>query len=123
MKTIITVLKKELRRFFTDSRMLTSIFLPGILIYFIYSLLGGVMTDITQQEITDYTIYVENEPVELSNLYDVEGWTVKKNVDKTLTKEEIIAKVSDGSVDLYIIYEENFMEKVLNYQTIILKNF
>ena len=93
MKTIITVLKKELRRFFTDSRMLISIFLPGILIYFIYSLLGGVMTDITQQEITDYTIYVENEPAELSNLYDVEGWTVEKNVDKTLTKEEIIAKV------------------------------
>ena len=117
MKTIITVLKKELRRFFTDSRMLISIFLPGILIYFIYSLLGGVMTDITQQEITDYTIYVENEPAELSNLYDVAGLTVEKNVDKTLTKEEIIAKVSEGSVDLYIIYEENFMEKVLNYQT------
>ena len=117
MKTIITVLKKELRRFFTDSRMLTSIFLPGILIYVIYSLLGGVMTDVLSPEITEYTIYVANEPTELVSLYEVEGWVVDKNSDTSLTKEEIIAMVSDGSVDVYVIYEEDFMQKVENYET------
>ena len=90
MKTIITVLKKELRRFFTDSRMLMSIFLPGILIYVIYSLLGGVMTDMLSPEITEYSIYVVNEPTELVGLYNVEGWVVVKNADTTLTKEEIL---------------------------------
>ena len=117
MKTIITVLKKELRRFFTDSRMLTSIFLPGILIYVIYSLLGGVMTDVLSPEITEYKIYVANEPTELVSLYDVEGWVVDKNADTSLTKEEIISMVSDGSVDIYVIYEEDFMQKVINYET------
>ena len=117
MKTIITVLKKELRRFFTDSRMLTSIFLPGILIYVIYSLLGGVMTDVLSPEITEYTIYVANEPTELVGLYEVEGWVVDKNLDTSLTKEEIIAMVSNGSVDIYVIYEEDFMQKVANYET------
>lgn len=116
MKTILTVLKKELRRFFTDSRMLFSIFLPGVLIYIIYSLLGGVVMDFTSHEITDYTIYIENEPAELSDIYDNDGWTVLKN-EKDLTKDEIIALVSNGSVDLYIIYEEDFYNKVLAYQT------
>ena len=117
MKTIITVLKKELRRFFTDSRMLTSIFLPGILIYVIYSLLGGVMTDVLSPEITEYTIYVANEPTELVSLYEVDGWVVDKNTDTSLTKEEIISMVSDGSVDIYVVYEENFMQKVAEYET------
>ncbi len=116
MKTIFTVLKKELRRFFTDSRMLFSIFLPGVLIYVIYSLLGGIVMDFTSQEITDYVIYIENEPIELKNIYDNDGWTVLKN-EKDLTKEEIISLVSNGSVDLYIEYEEDFYNRVLEYQT------
>ena len=121
MKTIITVLKKELRRFFTDSRMLISIFLPGSLIYVIYSLIGGVVTDMMTPTFTEFEIYVENEPAELSaelsELYSYYGWTVIKNSDSTLTKEDIMAKVSDGSVDLYVIYEENFAQKVNEYET------
>ena len=113
MKTILTVLKKELRRFFTDKRMLTSIFLPGILIYVIYSLLGGVVTDFTTQEITNYTIYVENEPVELSDIYNETSWTVNKNIED-LSKEEILLKIKEGTVDLYIVYEDEFSSKIQN---------
>lgn len=113
MKTILTVLKKELRRFFTDSRMLISIFLPGVLIYVIYSLLGGVMTDMTAQEITNYTIYVENEPLEFANMYDKTMWTINKNPE-SLTKDEILVKIKEGTVDLYIIYEEGFFDKINN---------
>ena len=113
MKTILTVLKKELRRFFTDTRMLTSIFLPGILIYVIYSLLGGVVTDFTTQEIINYTIYVENEPVELSDIYNETSWTVNKNIED-LSKEEILLKIKEGTVDLYIVYEDEFSSKIQN---------
>ena len=113
MKTILTVLKKELRRFFTDNRMLISIFLPGILIYLIYSLLGGVVTDYTTQEITNYTIYIENEPAELVNMYSDTGWTINKNPE-SLTKDEILVKIKEGTVDLYIIYEEGFSDKIDN---------
>lgn len=114
MKKIITILKKELRRFFTDRRMVISIFLPGILIYFIYSLMGGIMTDSMNKEITEYTIYVENEPVEVDLLFQQLGWKFHKNIEN-LSSEEIINKVSEGGADLYIIYEENFMEKVDKY--------
>ena len=113
MKTILTVLKKELRRFFTDNRMLISIFLPGILIYLIYSLLGGVVTDYTTQEITNYTIYIENEPAELVNMYSDTGWTINKNPE-SLTKDEILVKIKEGTVDLYVVYEEGFSDKIDN---------
>lgn len=113
MKTIMTVLKKELRRFFTDSRMLTSIFLPGVLIYVIYSLLGGVVMDFTNKEITEYTIYVVNEPTELEIMYEIPSWTVDEITD-SLSNEEALEKVKDGTIDLYIVYEENFMDNVLN---------
>ena len=114
MSKIFAVLKKELRRFFTDKRMVMSIFLPGILIFTIYSLLGDTITDMTSQQITDYTVYIENEPELLSSMFNIDGWTVLKN-EEALTKEEILSKVSDGSVDLYIIYEEDFIEKVNAY--------
>lgn len=116
MSKIFVVLKKELRRFFTDRRMLTSIFLPGILIFIIYSLLGGVVTDMMSQQITDYSVHIENEPTEFSMIFDVSDWNVEKNKE-ALTKEEAINKISEGSLDLYIIYEEDFYNKILAYDT------
>ena len=116
MSKIFVVLKKELRRFFTDRRMLTSIFLPGILIFIIYSLLGGVVTDMMNQQITDYSVHIENEPTEFSMIFDVSGWNVEKNKE-ALTKEEAISRISEGSLDLYIIYEEDFYNKILAYDT------
>ena len=116
MSKIFVVLKKELRRFFTDRRMLTSIFLPGILIFIIYSLLGGVVTDMMSQQITDYSVHIENEPIEFSMIFNVSDWNVEKNKE-ALTKEEAISKISEGSLDLYIIYEENFYNKILAYDT------
>ena len=116
MSKIFVVLKKELRRFFTDRRMLTSIFLPGILIFIIYSLLGGVVTDMMSQQITDYSVHIENEPTEFSMIFDVSDWNVEKNKE-VLTKEEAISRISEGSLDLYIIYEEDFYNKILAYDT------
>lgn len=43
MKNIITIFKKEMKRFFTDRRMLAALFLPGILMYVLYSVMGNVM--------------------------------------------------------------------------------
>lgn len=40
---ILTILKKELARFFGDRRLLVSILMPGLLIYFLYSFMGSAM--------------------------------------------------------------------------------
>ena len=70
MKTIFTIVKKELKRFFTDPRMLISLFLPGILIYGIYSLMGDFITSSFENE--TYYIYVENMPNSLEGLMQQE---------------------------------------------------
>ena len=116
MSKILTVLKKELRRFFTDSRMLSSIFLPGILIFVIYSLLGSVVTDFATQEITEYVVYIENEPTELEDIFNIEGWTIERRKE-IQNKDEIFSKVSAGEIDLYVVYEEDFYNKSLNHKT------
>ena len=41
---VLTILKKELARFFGDKRMVISILLPGILIYVMYSFMGTALT-------------------------------------------------------------------------------
>ena len=46
MKHIFAVFKKEMKRFFTDKRMLISLFLPGILIFVLYTVMGKVMTNV-----------------------------------------------------------------------------
>ena len=46
MKQILTIMKKELKRFFCDRRMvMTTVLLPGLMIYLIYSLMGNALTD------------------------------------------------------------------------------
>ena len=43
---ILTIMKKELARFFKDKRMvIVTVFLPGIMIYALYTFMGSAMTD------------------------------------------------------------------------------
>lgn len=110
MKAILAVFKKEIKRFFTDPRMLMGIILPGILIFVIYTVMGSAMSDMTNPNAADYTIYIENEPVELNGIYEGFGNSVTR-LD-TISKEEALSNLEDGILDLYIIYEENFFEKI-----------
>ena len=56
MKNIKTVFLKELKRFFTDPRMLLALFLPGILIFIVYSIMGDIMKSaFTGNNITETT--------------------------------------------------------------------
>lgn len=110
MNTILAVFKKEIKRFFTDPRMLIGIILPGILIFVIYTVMGSAMSDMTNPSAADYTIYIENEPAELKDIYQGFGNSVTKYDD--ISKEEAISYLEDGNLDLYIIYEEDFFEKI-----------
>lgn len=112
MSTIIAVFKKELRRFFTDRRMLVSILLPGLLIFVLYSIMGTMMSDMTNPSAADYTIYVENEPEELKEIYDGFGNSVTRLED--LTKDEALNLIENGGLDLYVYYEEDFINKITN---------
>ena len=116
MNTIWTIVKKELKRFFTDPRMLVSLFLPGILIFVIYTLMGDIMTNVISPKVTDFNIYVVNEPNEFSSFLQVEGWNITLN-EENLSKEEILEKIKEKEVDLYVVYEEDFYSKMMAYDS------
>ena len=72
MKDVFIIFKKELKRFFTDKRMLLTLLMPGLLIYIVYSIMGGFMGDIINGEIIPALDYVgvgfENKTVYLPSL-------------------------------------------------------
>lgn len=109
MKNVLTIIKKEFSRFFKDKRMVIAIFLPGILIYALYSILGSAITDIAGNpaEGHKFTAYVENMP-------DDESLSATLNfildIDGQIKGEEAQSKVAEGSLDLAIIFPENFDE-------------
>lgn len=62
MKDILTIIKKELTRFFTDYRMLGAMIIPGILIYVIYSFLGpAINSNMNTSKDYKYQVYVINK--------------------------------------------------------------
>ena len=111
MKTILVIIKKELKRFFTDRRMLIGLVLPGFLIFFIYSIMGEFVGDMATGG-TNFNVVVINEQEQLSTIHDVDGWEI--NVLSS-EKEEAIEKLKNSDVDLVIVYEEDFYNKMISY--------
>ena len=112
MKTILAVFKKELRRFFTDPRMIMSIILPGLLLFILYTVMGSVMSDMTNPTAADYFVYVTNEPVELKDMY--QGFGNSTTVLEAKSKEETLEMIANKEIDIYVVYEEDFFEKILS---------
>ena len=63
MKGWLTIFKKELTRFFKDKRMVIStLLLPGLMIYLVYSLMGSGMGGLFGDKEHTPTAYVVNSP-------------------------------------------------------------
>ena len=112
MKDILTIMKKELVRFLTDKRMIATLFLPGILIYMIYSFMGGVMGDMFEAD-EDYTpiILTVNGSESVSKMLESVGAAVTDVTDIEGAKNDI----TDNFADALLVFSEDFDNSVLNY--------
>src|SRR5690554_594131 len=100
MRNLWTIIKKELRRFFTDRRMLISLLLPGIMIFILYSIMGDVMTNnLGQGEDQVYTLKVENEP---DGFKDVLSSEFNLEYQDELEAVDALALIEEKELDLYI---------------------
>ena len=116
MKNIWMIMKKELTRFFTDRRMLISIFLPGILIYFLYSLMGSAMSDQFMTEDTyRYSVAVCHPSAGLAPILEELPVDVTDIAESALP--EANALVESGSYDLLVVFPDNFDKAVASYVT------
>lgn len=106
MREIFVIVKKELKRFFTDKRMIMSLILPGVLIFVLYSLMGNFIGKaITPADDYEYVICVENESVTLDGYLSALGFKYKK---VNAPREEAEKKLVDKEIDLYVSFSEDF---------------
>lgn len=104
MKAILTIIKKEFMRFFGDRRLLlTTLLLPGVVLYAVYSALGAVFANVMQDSSVPVA-YVRNMPESLGEAID-EIFDLR---DTDLTDEEIKSQLVEGDADILIIFPENF---------------
>lgn len=94
-----TIFKKELKRFFSDKRMfITTLLLPGLLIFVMYNFMGSAMTNIIGGEDETYSAAAVNMPESI----------------KILTEQSELG-INIGSIDIDDIEEvkENIAESVI----------
>lgn len=109
-----TIIKKEFARFFGDRQLLfTTVIMPGLLIYIIYSLMGsGIQSMVTEGQDERVTLGVENMPASLAPLI----MTPDNEVVPMTFGEKEIAMLADKDVNLVLVrFPEGFDEQVAAY--------
>ena len=111
---IFTIFKKELARFFKDRRTLVALIMPGILLYFIYSLMGGALSDSFSTD-EDYKpqLVAVNLPASVQMM--LSGDTVILTTVTPDKIDEVKDAVEKGSRDVLMVFPESFDEKVALY--------
>ena len=125
MKNLRHIFRKEMRRFFTDKRMLAALFLPGVIIAVFYFLMGNIMTSsaVTSTDVTNSTYviaYSNNYGSAEKPLLTMAFDTYMQNSDKEKTNkveyhpfpitalENEKQKVVEGKYDLIIAFSDDF---------------
>lgn len=115
---IVAVMKKEFTRFFSDKRMvLTTILLPGLMIYFLYSFMGsGFSSQFEQAEDFKPKVYVENLPESVKTIVEQENIMELTEVSDKETAD-ILENIKNGEEDynLLAVFPEGFDEKIAAY--------
>lgn len=116
-KNMITIIKKEFARFFGDKRMVfTTILLPGLMIYVLYSFMGNaMMNQFTTADDYVYEIHTVNLPASLESLKQEEMFEV---TDVSAEEaDQIRSKIQDQETDLLVVFPENFDAQVAAYDS------
>ncbi|MCI5501823.1 MAG: ABC transporter permease subunit [Lachnospiraceae bacterium] len=112
---IFTIMKKELRRFFGDKRMVFStIIMPGLMVFIMYTFMGDAMSK--QFSVDDkFSPKVEavNMPADVAGMAKEMGMKVKDIPSDKLDGSK--KKVSDKKLDLCIKFDDDFAANVASY--------
>lgn len=114
---MITIIKKEFARFFGDKRMVfTTIILPGLMIYVLYSFMGSAMIDqFTTAEDYVYEIYAVNLPASMEGLRQE---TLFEITDcQTGDADAVRSRIQDQDADLLVVFPEEFDAQVAAYDS------
>jgi hypothetical protein len=116
---LMTIIKKELARFFGDKRMVfTTILMPGLLIYIMYSFMGsGLTSKFEADEDYTYRIYAENMPSSVSAMIKGSDINVEYLDRDGVSEEDMKQAVTDKDAEMLMVFPENFEADVLAYDS------
>ena len=129
MRKTLAVFKKELRRFFSDKRMLMALILPGLLVFLIYYFLPDLYaTSLSPNLSEDYIANIAisdnyDENNEQSSLLEGAILSVFENLDYAspnivefaLEEEsQIKDKLVKKEIDLMVVFDDNFEHIIFN---------
>lgn len=120
MKTrsnIFTIMRKEFARFFGDKRLvITTLILPGLLIYVIYSFMGSGMESVFSPSGDEpMNIYAVNMPSTVRMALSQSTSNINITDTDELSDEEIKQKIHDLDMDIYVEFPEDFDERVSSF--------
>lgn len=112
---LATIIRKELSRFFTDRKLFTTtVIMPGLMIYIIYTLMGGMFGKIlTTDEDYVYNIQAVNMPKNVAAL--LQASEIPYEAISMGDVEGAKTAIAEGSLDLCMVFPENFEADVLAY--------
>ncbi len=111
----LTIIKKEFARFFGDRQLLfTTVIMPGLLIYIIYSFMGmGMKKMATEGTNEQVTLCVENLPASVAPLVD---GLPNTTVSQQPVSQEDIDKLKAKDLNVVLVrFPQGFDEKVATY--------
>ena len=123
MNKLLTIFKKELKRVYSDRKIMFNLFvLPLVSLTLIYSFIGifliNSMTD-TSEHIS--TIYQENMPVAIIEQLEEIGVNVI-----SVNESDIISikkNIETGEQDLLLLFDKNFESKISNNEIPIIDSY
>lgn len=114
---MMTIIKKEFARFFGDKRLVFStVILPGLMIYVLYSFMGkAMMSQFTTAEDYVFEVNVVNLPEIFGGLSDGDRFDLKK-VDAS-EAEAMKELVKNQEAELFMVFPEDFETKIASYDS------
>lgn len=116
MKNVLTVFRKEFYRVISDKRLIfTTILLPGLAIYLMYSFLGGAIgNEIDDIESHEMIVYVENMPTSFESYLNTLDLNVVYSDYVASDHDEILNLILIGEIDLLLRFPETFESDIEN---------
>ena len=117
--SIMTIMKKEFTRFFTDRRMvLTTVLMPGLMIYLLYSFMGsGLASQFETAEDYKASVYAVDLPESIRALEDNGAFLEFTEISQGETdkaKEELAS--SEAEFDVLAVFPKDFDAQVAAYE-------
>ena len=104
MRNIWTIMKKEFDRFFKDKRMvLSTLLLPGLMIYLVYSIMGSAMgSQFATDEEYAYKVEVVNMPSSMEAMFTEELFDITEV--SSVNEDTLSERISDRDVDAVVVF-------------------